>query len=65
MRNDVAWLYKAAAARGLIVGSAGNVSARTAGGMLILAKSMAFGSTRCAGRKAGISQEGAMGVNLR
>jgi L-fuculose-phosphate aldolase len=35
MRDDVAWLYKAAAARGLIVGSAGNVSARTADGMLI------------------------------
>ena len=35
MRDQVAWLYKAAAARGLIVGSAGNVSARTAPGMLI------------------------------
>ena len=35
MRDEVAWLYKAAAARGLIVGSAGNVSARTGAGMLI------------------------------
>ncbi|WP_428490106.1 class II aldolase/adducin family protein [Rhodopila sp.] len=35
MRDQVAWLYKAAAARGLIVGSAGNVSARTKPGMLI------------------------------
>lgn len=35
MRDDVAWLYKAAAARGLIVGSAGNVSARTPEGMTI------------------------------
>jgi L-fuculose-phosphate aldolase len=35
MRDDVAWLYKAAASQGLIVGSSGNVSARTAGGMVI------------------------------
>jgi L-fuculose-phosphate aldolase len=35
MRRQVAWLYKAAAARGLIVGSSGNVSARTAEGMVI------------------------------
>jgi L-fuculose-phosphate aldolase len=35
MRYDVAWLYKAAGARGLIVGSAGNVSGRTPEGMLI------------------------------
>ncbi|WP_428539013.1 class II aldolase/adducin family protein [Rhodopila sp.] len=35
MRDQVAWLYKAAAARGLIVGSAGNISARTEPGMLI------------------------------
>jgi L-fuculose-phosphate aldolase len=35
MRDDVAWLYKACAARGLIVGSSGNVSARTSGGMVI------------------------------
>jgi L-fuculose-phosphate aldolase len=35
MREDVAWLYKAAAASGLIVGSSGNVSARTPGGMVI------------------------------
>ena len=35
MRDDVAWLYKAAAARGLIAGSSGNVSARTPGGMVI------------------------------
>ncbi|HEY4171904.1 MAG TPA: class II aldolase/adducin family protein [Rhodopila sp.] len=35
MRNDVAWLYKAVAARGLIVGSSGNVSGRTPEGMLI------------------------------
>jgi L-fuculose-phosphate aldolase len=35
MRNDVAWLYKAAGVRGLIVGSSGNVSARTPEGMLI------------------------------
>ncbi|MEA2739209.1 MAG: L-fuculose-phosphate aldolase, partial [Acetobacteraceae bacterium] len=35
MREDVAWLYKAAAASGLIVGSSGNVSARTPAGMVI------------------------------
>jgi L-fuculose-phosphate aldolase len=35
MRDDVAWLYKAAGARGLIVGSSGNVSGRTPEGMLI------------------------------
>ena len=35
MRDDVAWLYKEAGARGLIVGSSGNVSARTPGGMVI------------------------------
>jgi L-fuculose-phosphate aldolase len=35
MRDDVAWLYKASAARGLIVGSSGNVSARTSEGMVI------------------------------
>ena len=35
MRDQVAWLYKAAAARGLIVGSSGNVSARTSDGMVI------------------------------
>jgi L-fuculose-phosphate aldolase len=35
MRDDVVWLYKAAATAGLIVGSAGNVSVRTSGGMVI------------------------------
>ena len=35
MRDDVVWLYKAAAAAGLIVGSSGNVSARASGGMVI------------------------------
>jgi L-fuculose-phosphate aldolase len=35
MRDEVAWLYKEAAARGLIVGSSGNVSARATGGMVI------------------------------
>jgi len=35
MREAVAWLYKEAAARGLIVGSSGNVSARTPEGMVI------------------------------
>jgi L-fuculose-phosphate aldolase len=35
MRDDVVWLYKAAAAKGLIAGSSGNVSARTPGGMVI------------------------------
>jgi L-fuculose-phosphate aldolase len=35
MRDDVVWLYKTAAARGLIVGSSGNVSARTPEGMVI------------------------------
>jgi L-fuculose-phosphate aldolase len=35
MHDQVAWLYKAAAARGLIVGSSGNVSARTPEGMVI------------------------------
>jgi L-fuculose-phosphate aldolase len=35
MRDDVAWLYREAAARGLIVGSSGNVSGRTADGMII------------------------------
>lgn len=35
MRDQVVWLYKAAAARGLIAGSSGNVSARTNEGMLI------------------------------
>jgi L-fuculose-phosphate aldolase len=35
MRDEVIWLYKEAAARGLIAGSSGNVSARTLGGMVI------------------------------
>lgn len=35
MRDQVAWLYREAAARGLIVGSSGNVSARTPDGMMI------------------------------
>jgi L-fuculose-phosphate aldolase len=35
MPDDVAWLYREAGARGLIVGSSGNVSARTPDGMLI------------------------------
>ena len=35
MRDDVVWLYQAAAERGLIVGSSGNVSARTPDGMVI------------------------------
>jgi L-fuculose-phosphate aldolase len=35
MRDDVAWLYREAGKRGLIVGSSGNVSARTPDGMVI------------------------------
>jgi L-fuculose-phosphate aldolase len=35
MHNDVAWLYREAGVKGLIVGSSGNVSARTPDGMLI------------------------------
>jgi len=35
MRDDVAWLYAALGQRGLIVGSAGNVSGRTPDGMVI------------------------------
>jgi L-fuculose-phosphate aldolase len=35
MRDDVAWLYRSCAARGLIVGSSGNVSGRTPEGMVI------------------------------
>ena len=35
MRDQVSWLYREAAARGLIVGSSGNVSARTPDGMII------------------------------
>jgi L-fuculose-phosphate aldolase len=35
MRDQVAWLYRAASARGLIVGSSGNVSGRSAEGMVI------------------------------
>jgi L-fuculose-phosphate aldolase len=35
MHHDVAWLYREAGARGLIVGSSGNVSGRTPDGMLI------------------------------
>ena len=35
MRDDVAWLYRASAARGLIVGSSGNVSVRAPDGMVI------------------------------
>jgi L-fuculose-phosphate aldolase len=35
MHNDVAWLYREAGAKGLIVGSSGNVSGRTPDGMLI------------------------------
>jgi L-fuculose-phosphate aldolase len=35
MRDEVAWLYKQAAARGLIAGSSGNVSGRTPDGMMI------------------------------
>jgi L-fuculose-phosphate aldolase len=35
MRDDVAWLYREAGARGLIVGSSGNVSARAPEGMVI------------------------------
>lgn len=33
--NQVAWLYRSLGERGLIVGSSGNVSARTPGGMII------------------------------
>jgi L-fuculose-phosphate aldolase len=35
MREDIAWLYREAAARRLIVGSSGNVSGRTTDGMII------------------------------
>ena len=35
MRDDVAWLYRSLADRGLIVGSSGNVSGRLADGMVI------------------------------
>src|SRR3984957_16690401 len=35
MRDDVAWLYREAGAKGLIVDSSGNVSGRTPDGMLI------------------------------
>lgn len=35
MRTEVAWLYRSLGQRGLIVGSSGNVSARTPDGMLI------------------------------
>jgi L-fuculose-phosphate aldolase len=35
MREEVAWLYSAAAAHGLIAGSSGNVSARAADAMVI------------------------------
>src|SRR4051794_37735314 len=35
MHDDVAWLYRKARDHGLIVGSSGNVSGRTPGGMLI------------------------------
>jgi L-fuculose-phosphate aldolase len=35
MRADVAWLYQQAGVKGLIVGSSGNVSGRTADGMII------------------------------
>ena len=35
MRDQVAWLYREVGARGLIVGSSGNVSARSPGGMII------------------------------
>jgi L-fuculose-phosphate aldolase len=35
MRDDVAWLYQQAGARGLIAGSAGNVSGRTPDGLVI------------------------------
>jgi L-fuculose-phosphate aldolase len=35
IRNEVAWLYHELGQQGLIVGSAGNVSARTEEGMLI------------------------------
>jgi L-fuculose-phosphate aldolase len=35
MRGEVVWLYQECAARGLIAGSSGNVSARIPGGMLI------------------------------
>jgi len=35
IRNEVAWLYSELGQRGLIVGTAGNVSARTEEGMLI------------------------------
>jgi L-fuculose-phosphate aldolase len=35
MQRDVAWLYREAGVRGLIVGSSGNVSGRTPDGMLI------------------------------
>jgi L-fuculose-phosphate aldolase len=36
MRDEVAWLYKEAGARGLIVGSSGNVSGRTADEMAMV-----------------------------
>ena len=35
IRHDVAWLYREAGKRGLIVGSSGNVSGRTRDGMVI------------------------------
>ena len=35
MRQDVAWLYRSLSERGLIVGSSGNVSARSPEGMVI------------------------------
>jgi L-fuculose-phosphate aldolase len=35
LRDDVAWLYREAGTRGLIVGSSGNVSVRAPGGMMI------------------------------
>jgi L-fuculose-phosphate aldolase len=58
MRDQVAWLYKAAAARGLIAGSSGNVSARTPEGMMIT-PSGGDPDTTTAADLAGVTLDGA------
>ncbi len=58
MRDEVVWLYREASARGLIVGSSGNVSARVPGGMVIT-PSGGDPLTASAGDLAGVTLDGA------
>jgi L-fuculose-phosphate aldolase len=58
MRDDVAWLYQACAANGLIVGSSGNVSARTQSGGMVITPSGGDPQTVTAADLAGVGPDG-------